>query len=268
MGVRLDRDGPTAIVVLDRETKGNALSAHDLLHDLPAVWDAIRDDPGIRVAIVTGAGRRSFTSGADVTDPELVARVATPSAAPPMRFTGRQLGVWKPIITAVNGRCAGGGLWFLADCDLAIAADHATFANPATSLGLVVASGSVALARRASFAGVLRMAVLGRHGSLTADEALAAGFVQRVVPGGSLLEAALADAAAIARNSPGALEATLRTLWAAQSLPLADAITAAEAAQAEWRGHPDAVEGPAAFAAGREARWRDGGRTPDREASA
>ena len=127
MGVRLDRDGATALLVLDREERGNALSAHDLLHDLPEAWRTVREDPSIRVVVVTGAGSRSFTSGADVSDPALVARIATPSDAPPMRFTGRQLGVWKPIITAVNGRCVGGGLWFLADCDFALAAETESF---------------------------------------------------------------------------------------------------------------------------------------------
>lgn len=262
MSIRLERDGATALLVLDREDKGNALSAHDLLHELPEAWRTVREDAAIRVVVVTGAGSRSFTSGADVTDPVLLARVAAPSDAPAMRFTGRQLDVWKPIITAVNGRCVGGGLWFLADCDHALAADHATFGNPGVSLGMVVASGSVALARRASFASVLRMAVLGGHQALTADEALTAGIVQRVVPAATLLHAALTDAAAIARNSPAAVEAMLRTLWATRSFPLADAVVAAEAAQAAWRGHPDAIEGPAAYAAGREPRWHPGGEAP------
>ena len=105
-----------------------------------------------------------------------------------MRYTGRQFDVWKPIITAVNGRCFGGGLWFLGDCDLALAAEHATFSNPATSLGMVVASGSVALARRASFSAILRMAVLGRHDALSAADTLAAGMVTDVVPADRLLD--------------------------------------------------------------------------------
>ncbi|MFA5883472.1 MAG: enoyl-CoA hydratase-related protein [Acidimicrobiia bacterium] len=255
MPVRLDRDGTTALLVLDRPEKGNALSAHDLLHDLPEAWRTVREDAGIRAVVVTGAGHRSFTSGADVTDPALVARIAVASDAAPMRFTGRQFDVWKPILTAVNGRCFGGGLWFLGDCDFAIAADHATFANPGVSLGMVVASGSVSLARRASFAAVLRMAMFGRHDVLTADDALRAGFVQRVTPADALIETALADAAAIARNSPAAVERMIRTLWTAQSLPIEDALTYTDGVQAAWRGHPDAIEGPAAIAEGREPRW-------------
>ncbi len=256
MPVRLDRVGSTALLVLDRPEKGNALSAHDLRHELPEVWRTVREDDEIRVVIVTGEGDRSFTSGADVTDPELVQRIGTAShAEAPMRYTGRQFDVWKPIITAVNGRCFGGGLWFLGDCDLALAAEHATFANPGPSVGMVVASGSVALARRASFPAVLRMALFGRHDVLTADEALAAGFVQRVTTAETLIDTALADAAAIARNSPAAVERTIRTLWAAQSLSLADALAHADVAQAAWRGHPDSIEGPAAIAARREPRW-------------
>lgn len=255
MAIRLDRDGGTAILVFDHPDRANALSAHDLVHELPEAWAAIRDDPAIRVAVVTGAGTESFTSGADLTDPAVVERVAQPSSEVPWRFTGRQFGVWKPIITAVNGRCLGGGLWFLGDCDHALAAQHATFANPGVSLGFVVASGSIALARRASFATVLRMAVFGAHDALTADEARRAGLVQRVTAAEMLLETALADAATIGRNSPAAVERMIRVLWETQTLPLADAVARAEAVQAEYRGHPDATEGPRARAERRAPRW-------------
>lgn len=255
MPIRLDRDGTTALLVLDRPEHGNALSARDLLEDLPEAWRTVRDDPSVRAVVVTGAGERSFTSGADTTDPALVARIGVASDDAPLRFTGRQFDVWKPILTAVNGRCFGGGLWFLGDCDVALAAEHATFANPGVSLGMVVASGSVALARRASFSAVLRMAVFGSHDVLTADDALRAGFVQRVTPADALIDAALADAAAITRNSPAAVEQMIRALWAAQSLPLDAALAHAEAVQVAWRGHPDAIEGPAARAGRREPRW-------------
>jgi enoyl-CoA hydratase/carnithine racemase len=257
MPVRLDRDGTTAVLTLDRPDRGNALDAHDLLHELPEAWLTVRDDPQIRAVVVTGAGDRSFTSGADLTDPALVERIARRSGDEPIRYTGRQFDVWKPILTAVNGHCFGGGLWFLGDCDFALAAEHATFANPGVSVGMVTASGSIALARRASFAAVLRMAMFGRYDVLDAFEARRAGFVQRVVAGSALLETALADAATIARNSPAALEQMIRALWRAQSLPLSEALAHADAVQRAWRGHPDAIEGPAAFAEGREPRWAD-----------
>jgi enoyl-CoA hydratase/carnithine racemase len=255
--VRLDRDGSTAILLLDRPEKGNSLDAPMLLNELPAAWCTIRDDPSIRVVIVTGAGSESFTTGADVTDPELVTGLGTSGDRPLMRYTGRQFDVWKPIITAVNGRCFGGGLWFLGDCDLALAAEHATFSNPATSVGMVVASGSIALARRASFSTVLRMAVLGRHDTLSAADALAAGIVTEVVPGDRLVDRALDYAARIARNSPRALEAMLRVLWTAQSQPLDEALLLADEVQTGWRGHPDAIEGPRAFAERREPNWEE-----------
>lgn len=257
MPVRLERDRATALIVLDRPEKGNALDAHALLHELPEVWRTVRDDPAIRVAVVTGAGDNDFTSGADLTDPVLRERIATPSDQGPMRFTGRHFDVWKPIITAVNGKCFGGGLWFLGDCDFAVAAEHATFANPGVSVGMVVASGSVALARRASPAAVLRMAMMGIHDALSAAEALAAGIVQRVVPRESLLDTALADAHRIAQNSPAAVQQMIRVLWDAQGRPLAEALALADQAQARWRGHPDAAEGPTAFAERRAPRWAD-----------
>jgi (E)-benzylidenesuccinyl-CoA hydratase len=255
MTIRVEREGTTAIVVLDNPDRGNALDAHTLRHDLPEAWRAIRDDESVRAVIVTGTGDRNFTSGADVGDPDLVARIGSRNGEEVMRYTGRQFDVWKPIITAVNGRCFGGGLWFLGDCDLAIAAEHATFSNPGVSVGMVVASGSVALARRASFGAVLRMAMLGRHDILTAADALACGIVDEVTASDVLLDTALDYAARIARNSPAAVERMLRVLWTAQSLPLPEAYALADDVQARWRGHPDILEGPAAFAERREPKW-------------
>ena len=255
MAVRLDRDGATALVVLDRPEKGNALSAHDLVVDLPEIWTTVRDDDAIRAVVVTGTGDRNFTSGIDVTDPALIKWTLSAEALGPLRFTGRHFDVWKPILTAVNGRCFGGGLWFLGDCDFALAADHATFANPGVSVGVVAASSSVALAHRASHADVVRMAIFGRHDELSATDALRAGFVQRVTPSDRLLDRALADAATIAENSPAAVEQMLRTLWAAKSMPLDDALALADSVQATWRTHPDAIEGPTAAAERRAPRW-------------
>ena len=261
MAVRLDRDGATALVVLDRPEKGNALSAHDLVTDLPEIWKNVRDDDAIRAIVVTGAGNRTFTSGIDVTDPALLEWTRSAEAPAPLRFTGRHFDVWKPILTAVNGRCFGGGLWFLGDCDFALAAEHATFANPGVSVGVVAASSSVALARRASYADVVRMALFGSHDELSATDALRAGFVQRVTPPDRLLDRALADAATIAENSPAAVEQMLRTLWAAQSMPLDDALALADSVQAAWRAHPDAIEGPTAAAERRAPRWANGAET-------
>jgi enoyl-CoA hydratase/carnithine racemase len=261
VAVRLDRVGATALVVLDHPEKGNALSARDLVVDLPEIWNAVRDDDAIRAVVVTGAGERSFTSGLDVTDPALLEWTRSDEAPAPLRFTGRHFDVWKPILTAVNGRCFGGGLWFLGDCDFALAAEHATFANPGVSVGVVAASSSVALARRASHADVVRMALFGRHDELTATDALRAGFVQRVTPSDRLLDCALSDAAKIAQNSPAAVEQMLRTLWAAQSMPLVDALALADDVQASWRRHPDAIEGPTAAAERRAPRWSDSAKT-------
>jgi enoyl-CoA hydratase/carnithine racemase len=255
VSVRLDRDGATALVVLDRPEKGNSLSSRDLTADLPEIWKTVRDDGAIRVVVVTGVGDRDFTSGIDVTDPTLIEWIRSADEPAPVRFTGRQFDVWKPILTAVNGRCFGGGLWFLGDCDFALAAEHATFANPGVSVGVVTASSSVSLARRASHADVLRMALFGRYEVLDAADALRAGFVQRVTPTDRLLDHALADAATIARNSPAAVEQMVRTLWAARSMPLDDALALADTVQARWRSHPDAIEGLTAIAERREPRW-------------
>jgi enoyl-CoA hydratase/carnithine racemase len=108
------------------------------------------------------------------------------------------------------------------------------------------------------------MAVMGRHGALSAHDALRAGFVTEVTTASALQETALDYAARINRNSPAAVEQMLRTLWSAQSLPSAQALVLAGEAQAGWRGHLDAMEGTAAFIERREPQWIEPSGQPPR----
>jgi enoyl-CoA hydratase/carnithine racemase len=166
--------------------------------------------------------------------------------------------VWKPVITAVNGICAGGGFHWVADADIVIAASDAQFFDPHVSIGQVVALEAIGLIRKMPVEAVMRMAFVGKHERLSAARAYELGMVSQVVdPPERLREEAQALAEKIARNSPEAMRLTKQALWGALETGLTEACRAgAKHLVAMW-GHPDQDEGPRAFAERREPRWTD-----------
>jgi enoyl-CoA hydratase len=133
-----------------------------------------------------------------------------------LRLTAWHNGVTKPVIAAVNGTCAGGGLHFVADADIVIAAAGATFLDPHTSIGQVSAYETIALVRKSPMEPIVRMALAGRHERITAGRAHQLGIVSQVVdPPDRLRDEAQALAELIARRDPALLAATKRALWAA-----------------------------------------------------
>jgi E-phenylitaconyl-CoA hydratase len=172
-----------------------------------------------------------------------------------MRATGRQNDVWKPIITAVNGTCVGGGLLFVSDSDIVICSTAASFTNPGVSLGIAAHVGAAVLTHTADFRAILKMTLLGRHGRVDAHTAMAAGIVSEIVAPGQLSTRALELAHMIASNSPGAVADALRTLWGSLGVDADGARQLANERAERFRVHPDAVEGVAAYREGRPPRW-------------
>jgi enoyl-CoA hydratase/carnithine racemase len=164
--------------------------------------------------------------------------------------------VTKPVITAVNGICAGGGLHWVADADIVIAASDAQFFDPHVSVGQVVAVEAIGLLRKMPAEAVMRMALVGRWERMPAARALELGMISQVVdPPERLRDEAQALAEKIARNSPAAMRATKRALWESFELGLTDACRAGAQHLVSMWGHPDQEEGPRAFAEKREPRW-------------
>jgi enoyl-CoA hydratase/carnithine racemase len=164
--------------------------------------------------------------------------------------------VWKPVIAAVNGMCAGGGLHLVADADIVIAAEEASFVDPHVSLGQAVAYEAITLLRKSPMEAITRMALSGRGERISARRAYELGIVSDVVPADHLGEAAGQLAAAVAINSPTAMRATKKALWHSLEVGLSSARDAA--AQEIWRlrNHPDHAEGVRAWRQKRPARWQ------------
>ena len=133
-----------------------------------------------------------------------------------LHFTAWHQQVWKPVITAVNGICAGGGFHWVADADIVIAASDAQFFDPHVSVGQVVAIEAIGLLRKMPAEAVMRMAFMGRYERMSAERAYELGMISQIVdPPENLREEAQKLAETIARNSPAAMAATKRALWGA-----------------------------------------------------
>lgn len=182
------------------------------------------NDAAVRV-IVHGALGRAFQVGVDVADfgdDDGTAKYEREVLEFDLGLTGWHLGITKPVVVAINGVCAGGGLHWLADGDVVIAASDATFVDPHVSIGQVTAFEVIGLARRAPFEAIMRMALVGSHERMTAHRAFELGLVSDVIdPPDDLHDAAQSLAEKIAEGDPDALAARKAATWAAQEQPLA-----------------------------------------------
>jgi crotonobetainyl-CoA hydratase len=202
-GVRVERRGAVMTVTLDRP-KANAINGATS-RALGAAFIQYRDDPELRVAIVTAAGDRFFSAGWDLNSAE---EESVEVDNGPGGFAGltELFDLQKPVIAAVNGMAAGGGFELALSCDLIVAADHAEFFLPEVNIGVAPdAGGAIRLPRRIPFHVAIEMMLSGRR--MPASEAHGWGLVNRVVGKKDLIAEANALADQIASKAPLAIAA-------------------------------------------------------------
>jgi enoyl-CoA hydratase len=256
----VEREGSVGWLINNRPDQLNAMNA--LMRDEFAdAWRELDADPKVRVIVHTGEGR-AFQTGVDVseiaTDGVGMERYHESVTNFDLHFTAWHQQVWKPVITAVNGICCGGGFHWVADADIVIAASDATFFDPHVSIGQVVAIEAIGLIRKMPVEAVMRMAFVGTHERMTAQRAYELGMISQVVdPPERLRDEAQALAEKIAKNSPAAMAATKKALWGALETGLTEACREGAQHLVSMWGHPDQEEGPRAFAEKRDAQWQE-----------
>ena len=211
----VERRGPVGWLAFNRPDAGNAMDAR-MLAELEAAWLELDADPDVRVIVNTGEGR-AFQTGLDVAqlsaDKEALREQSRRTRDATLKLTAWHNGVWKPVIAAVNGVCAGGGLHFVADADIVIAASTATFLDPHVSIGQVTASEVITLARKSPMESITRMALVGAGERVSAERARQLGVLSQVVDPEALRDEAQHLAELIADHPPEQLAATKRALW-------------------------------------------------------
>jgi len=257
--LKVERHGPVGWLINNRPDQLNAMN-NGMRDEFEVAWKELDADPKVRVIVHTGEGR-AFQTGVDVaeiaSDGVGMERYRESVETWSLRFTSWHNQVWKPVITAVNGLCAGGAFHWVADADIVLAASDAQFFDPHVSVGQVVSIEAIGLMRKMPVEAVMRMAFVGRYERMTAQRAYELGMVSQVVdPPEDLRDEAQALAEKIAKNSPAAMAATQKALWRALELGLTEACKAGGQDLISMWGHPDQEEGPRAFAEKRDANWK------------
>jgi enoyl-CoA hydratase/carnithine racemase len=244
-----------ALITINRPERLNAM---DLEHyqGLSRAWIQVRDDPAIRVAIVTGAGDRAFTAGAD-----LKSFVTTPAALSEMwqtqrdQLLNRGLEVWKPIIAAVNGVCLGGGTTLLFATDIRIAVPHATFNLAEVKRGLVPGNGGTQrVLGQLPYAIAMEFMLTGD--TIDAAKAERWGLVNQVVPPAELLPTAYTIARKIAANAPLAVQAAKELAIRSRDMDLPTGLRLEQVINRMLSESEDIKEGTAAFSEKRPPRFQ------------
>jgi (E)-benzylidenesuccinyl-CoA hydratase len=250
MSIRSELSDGVLTITIDNPDRMNSLGPR-ASKDLQAAWERARDDDEVRVVIFTAVGERAFCTGMDLSE---AGDLDTMTEAPKVGPIENEM--WKPVIVAVNGICAGAGLHYVAEADIAIAAAHATFVDPHVTVGQVAAFEPILLSHRMPFGAVARMALLGRAERIDAETARSLGLVTEVVDGPKLSERANELATTLKGNSLAAMIGTKKALWTALERPLSDAMAEGwKLITAHW-DHPDATEGPRAFVEKRPPQWQ------------
>ncbi len=224
--ITVDSGDGIAVVTLNRADRHNAID-RAMRDQLRALWRQLRMSADVRVVVLTGAGDKAFCTGLDRS--WAIAQPPSPYAIDdPLADIGpKAADLWTPVIAAVNGMACGGAFYLLAECEFAIAAEHATFFDPHTTYGMVSAFESIGMAQRMPYGEVMRMSLMGTAERIGARRAHQIGLVSEIAPGDGLLGTALRAARVIASYPAEAVQGTVRAVWsaraAARSLALAGA---------------------------------------------
>ncbi len=246
-GVLSETRGPVGIVTVNRPEVMNALDlAHLAL--IETALTAMEEDPAIHVIVLTGAGERAFVAGADIADIETRDGLASYGEfLEAVHRVARRIEVSdKPTIAAVNGLALGGGAELVLAADIRILADGARIGLPEIKLGLFPgAGGTQRLPRQIPLCRAKEMMFTGEP--IGADEAVALGLANRVVPADRLMDEVMALAGRIAEKSPLTLKMLKRTILRGLDMPLSAALPYEQAMAALLFDSEDAHEGCRAF---------------------
>ena len=217
-----------ATITLDRPDQLNSFN-DAMADDMTWAWETVRDTDDIHCVVLQANGERAFCTGLDMKgdgDPWFVKDNTWNSFDPGLTLAPKtHHRVWKPVVTAVHGMCAGGGQYFLNESDIIICSDDAVFFDPHANVGIVSSLEPMGMLQRGVPLGdVLRWALMGNEERITAETALRLGLVTEVVARDALRERAREIAVSIAHRNPKAIQGTVRAIWESMEMPRSTAL--------------------------------------------
>ena len=238
-----------AVITIDRPAQRNAINA-GVIEGLRQAWRRLEEDDALRVGILTGSGDKAFCAGMD-----LKAAAAMKLQVPPRDMfpvLGDVVQVSKPTIAAVNGTALAGGWLFAQMCDLCIAAEHATFGITEAKVGRGMPWAAPLIHMLPQR---IMMEVLLTARPITAQRAMALGYVNDVVAPEDLMDRAIDMARGIAANAPLTVKAARELVYLSTEMGRSAGLRAAHHLFETVYLSEDAQEGPLAFAQKRTPRW-------------
>ncbi len=246
MAVDYKKEGRIAIFTINRPEAFNMVNVQ-IFQELHDRMVEFRDDPDLWVGIITGAGRRAFSAGADIKDmlPFIREHRDNPWALPSSIMRG--LDIWKPLIAAINGLALGGGLEIVLACDIRIASEKARFGTPEITLGLIPGwGGTQRLPRMLPWCTAAELLLMGKP--IDAQEAYRIGLVNKVVPQEQVMPMAKEWAEVICQAEPLAVRAAKEAMIRGSGMTLDDGLRLENSLNSYLFGTEDFTEGITAFA--------------------
>jgi enoyl-CoA hydratase/carnithine racemase len=214
--ITFEVDGNVATITLDRPDALNSFN-DAMARDMTWAWETVRDTDDIHAVVLQANGERAFCTGVDVKGggtwflKDNVWNTFDPGSTLGPKLQHK---VWKPVIAAVHGMCAGGGQYFINEADIIVCSDDAVFFDPHATVGIVSAVEPIGMLWRGVPLGdVLRWALMGNEERITAETALRLGLVTEVVPRSDLRSRAREIADSVAARNPKAIQGTIRAIW-------------------------------------------------------
>jgi enoyl-CoA hydratase/carnithine racemase len=203
----------------------NAFSLQ-MASELDWLWDAVRADDRVRVIVLRAAGDRAFSTGVDVTESWADRDRVNPFERrdPSEYLCAKAHQVWKPLIVAMQGICAGGAFYWINEADIAICSEEATFFDPHVTFGMVSSCEPMGLLGRIHYGEIMRWILMGNDERISAETAMRIGLVTEVLPRECLWDRAHELASTIAAKPAVAVQGSVRAMWEARDLPRSAAI--------------------------------------------
>jgi len=251
-------DGKVVVMTMNRPDAMNAING-ELGQALGEAWERFRDDDEAWVAIITGAGDKAFSAGADLKETTMV-RTGQIKPAPPRRRVSafpmaEEINLWKPTIAAINGFAIAGGWAIAQQCDIRLAADHAELGVSEVRWNMP-AGWLHSLPRQMLLGHALEIVLWGDR-RITAQRAYEIGFVNRVVPKERLMDEAMEWAERILYLAPRDVRNLKEILYRGAYMNAMDGAAFARALEQNLAGMEDSIEGPKSFSEKRKPRFKN-----------
>jgi enoyl-CoA hydratase/carnithine racemase len=201
-----------ATITLNRADKLNAINA-EMMAEIKRLWHVVRDDDHIHAVVFRADGEKAFSTGLDRVQGFKYPNNIWNKPDPGESLDPKHHRLWKPVISAVNGMCAGGAFYVVGGSDIVIASEQATFFDPHVDFGLVAALEPISMSRRMPLGEILRVSLMGVEERMSAQRAHQIGLVSEIVTQDKLFERAHEVAAIIAGKPSVSTQGTVRAIW-------------------------------------------------------